>query len=182
MRVFLALNLALALACGCFASFAVAGQNVVPPGHSAASQYTETLPTAEGEAPTAPSHPGSAGGAGSSGNGGASSGGEGSASEAPTPAQVLGAKNARRLEKAGPAGKAAAELAASAGRAGTANAASRASGHPEGSSPVKQVVGQLTGTSGSEGIGMLLPLLIVLTAVLALSFAVVRRRTPNPHD
>jgi len=65
----------------------------VPPGNSAANQYTETLPSAGGD---------SAGG---------DSAGKGKG-KGVTPAQALGAKNAHKLEAEGPAGKAAAELAA----------------------------------------------------------------------
>jgi hypothetical protein len=83
----------------------------VPPGHSGASQYTETLPTAGGEQPTAEIHHGGAtGGAGEGGSsgggstGGGSTGGTTTTGGAPaaTPAATLGARNAKRLEKLGP--------------------------------------------------------------------------------
>jgi hypothetical protein len=93
---------------------------------------------------------------------------------------VLGARNARRLEKAGPEGRAAARLAATSGGTTIQSGAHRSGGHEtSGSSPVKQVVSQLTGTSGSDGIGLLLPLLIVMSAVLAFGFLVTRRRSAS---
>ena len=58
----------------------------VPPGNSAANQYTETLPSAGGD---------SAG-----------------KKKKVTPADAIGAANAKKLEQHGPTGKAAAELAA----------------------------------------------------------------------
>jgi hypothetical protein len=59
----------------------------VPPGNSAANQYTETLPSAGGD-----------------------SGGK--KKDKATPAATLGAGNAKKLEDQGPSGKAAAQLPA----------------------------------------------------------------------
>jgi hypothetical protein len=160
-----------------------AAQHTVPPGHSGASQYTETLPTAGGETPTSSVHSGTAVGGPSDSGGGAGGNGSGGASEATpeiTPTQALGSHNARRLEKLGPEGKAAAQLAASAGAPAAHSAADRGGG--DGSSPVQQVVGELTGTSGSEGMGLLLPLLIAMTAVVAVAFIFTRRRPASPRD
>jgi hypothetical protein len=47
---------------------------------------------------------------------------------------------------------------------------------------VGQVVGELTGTSGSGGMGILLPLLIALSAMFAAGFAFARRRPAQPRD
>jgi hypothetical protein len=163
-----------------------AASKTVPPGHSGASQYTETLPTAGGESPTSsPTHQGAVGSGSDKGGGGGTSGGtttEGGSTETAevTPAQALGAKNARRLEKLGPEGEAAARLAASAG----APAARSTPGHgaSDGSSQVGQVVGELTGTSGSAGMGILLPLLIAMTALVAVAFIFARRRPAGPRN
>ena len=155
-----------------------AAQHAVPPGHSGASQYTETLPTAGGDTPTSSVHAGAA--VGGPGDGGNSSGGATETEAGVTPTQALGAQNAKRLEKLGPEGKAAARLAASAGAPAAHSAASHAGG--TGSSPVQQVVGELTGTSGSEGMGLLLPLLIGMTAVVAVAFILTRRRPASPRD
>jgi hypothetical protein len=168
------------------ASASAAAQPTVPPGHSGASQYTETLPTAGGETPTKPIHQSTGGaGSGKGGGGGGNSSGttEGSTAEpAPqfSPTQALGAKNAKHLEGLGPEGKAAARLAASAGLPAARSEAGHGAG--EGSSPVKQVVGELTGTSSSEGMGILLPLLIVMTALVAVAFIFARRRPARPRS
>jgi hypothetical protein len=174
----------------CVAGSAAAAQGVVAPGHSGNSQYTETLPTAGGETPTegvghqAAGTP-AGGGGNSSGGGDSSGGGEEAAAVtggSPSPAEALGSKNAKRLEKAGPAGKAAAQLAATTSGS-PAGKSTASSGHEgDGSSPVGQVVGQLTGTSTSQGIGLLLPILIVMAAVFALGFVIVRRRPVHPGD
>jgi hypothetical protein len=47
---------------------------------------------------------------------------------------------------------------------------------------VKQVVGELTGTSGSEGMGIILPLLIAMTALVAVAFIFARRRPAAPRN
>lgn len=65
---------------------AATAEYYVPPGNSAANQYTETLPSAGGD---------SAG-----------------KKQKVTPADAIGAENAKELEQRGPAGKAAADLAA----------------------------------------------------------------------
>ncbi|HEX3905131.1 MAG TPA: hypothetical protein VH853_20015 [Polyangia bacterium] len=157
-------------------------RDAVPPGHSGASQYTETLPTGGGETPTSSVHPGGVGGPGDGGGpgGGNSVGGTSGATPEVTPTQALGAHHAKQLEKLGPEGKAAARLAASAGAPAAHAAASHGGG--DGSSPVKQVVGELTGTSSSEGMGILLPLLIVMTALVAVTFIFARRRPASPRD
>ena len=174
---------------------AAAAPRAVPPGHSGASQYTETLPSAGGETPTAeiphgsPSGGPGAGGGNSSGGGGGTSGGatggeaQGGAAAA-TAAEALGSQNAKRLEKLGPEGKAAAGLAAAGGTAAKQAAGNEAAApdHASASSPVKQVVGELTGTSDSGGMGLLLPLLIGMTVLVAGAFLVTRRRPVGPRD
>lgn len=69
----------------------VHAEYLVPPSNSAATQYTEAVPTAGGPKATNPSH---------KGKGGAS------------PKQVLGSRNAQRLDAQGPEGRAVAEVAA----------------------------------------------------------------------
>jgi hypothetical protein len=164
-------------------SSASATPRAVPPGHSGASQYTETLPSAGGEQPTSeidhggPSE-GSVGGDSGSQTGGPTSGG---GAAVPTPTEALGAENARHLEKLGAEGKAAARLAASGGIV-----AKQQPGHGSsagsGTSPVKQVVGELTGTTGSGGMGILLPLLIVMTVLIAAAFVFTHRRPAAPPE
>jgi hypothetical protein len=147
----LLLSVALALP-----TYAQAG---VPPGLSGANQYKETLPGAGGDEPTS-----------ELGAKGAS------------PAQALGHENAARLEALGADGRSAARLAAEGVPRVGAGAGSKASGHvastessPGSSSSVSQVLGQVTGASDSGGMGLLLPLLIAMTAIAATAFGIGRR-------
>ncbi len=127
----------------------------VPPGLSGAEQYVETSPTVTGGKPT------------DSGGGGGRS-----------PAAAIGRANAERLDRMGADGQAAARLAAEgAPKASLTGSAGRESGDPSGSSRVGQVVSQLTGTSGSSGMGLLLPLLIASGAIAATAFGIGRRRS-----
>jgi hypothetical protein len=177
------------------AGTAASAQNV-PPGVSGANQYTETLP--------------GPGGNDAAGGGHLAGGGTGVPKST---AQTLGAKNAHKLEALGPEGKAAAELATQSspaatssssssnstmatghkdgkhagqgagGKAGSSNS-SRSSGAQGGSSGVQQVLGQITGTGGSNSGGMnwLLPLLIGASVVVAATYIFARRRPPRPQD
>jgi hypothetical protein len=143
-------------------SLAAAPPPLVPPGVSGANQYTETLPGPGGNEPTS----------GAKGQGPKS------------PAKALGKGNAKRLESLGPEGRAAAQLAA----VGATNDASRldksgkdsgGQGSPasgNGTSGVGQVLGHLTGTSDSGGMGALLGLLIGAAAIAAGAFVFLRRR------
>jgi hypothetical protein len=160
-----------------------AAQNV-PPGVSGANQYTETLPGPGGN---------SAAGGGTSAGGGASA------------AQTLGAKNARKLEALGPEGKAAAELATDSSPAGSSSKTtghkrgkhsapdsggkagqsdSSGSSNAQGSSGIQQVLGQITGTGGSNSGGMdwLLPLLIGASVVVAATYLFARHRPARTQD
>lgn len=160
---------------GCFA-LALAGPvapvraQVVPPGNPAATQYTETYPSAGGNAST----------------------GKGR-----SPAQALGRREARRLEGMGPQGRAAAEAAAAtapasvgtSARDGAARAASHGGvtrvrtpgavdhreGAGSGSSGVDQVIGQATGASSGD-MGALLPLITLGAIGWAGAYAWRRRR------
>lgn len=150
------------------------GQPVLPPENSAANQYTETLPGAGGNEPT-----------GKIGGGGGGS-----------PKKALGKAHAARLEALGPAGRAAARLAAAAapttfGRQSGAAVAPGAVGkhvgaepaaNPGGKSGLRQILGQITGSSGSGEMGLLLPLLITMAAIAAIAFAVIRRQAATNGD
>lgn len=141
---------------------AAAASGRVPPGNSGANQYTETLPGAGGNKPTR------------------DIGGEGGR----TPAKVLGHANAARLEALGPEGRAAAQLAAKSAPESIAGQPHGEGGvsNPSGSSGLSQVLGQLTGSSDSGGMGLLLPLLIAMTIVGAAAYGLGRRRTARPQD
>ena len=86
---------------------AAGAEYYVPPGNSAATQYTEALPTAGGDRDAAKGK---------------------SKAEQRSPAKVLGSRNARRLEAQGPAGRAAAKLAAETSPAAEAPGAGSGSG------------------------------------------------------
>ena len=162
---------------------------IVPPGNSAATQYTEAFPTAGGPKATRDARGGRA-----------------------TPADVLGAKNARKLEESGAQGREAAELAAatapgsiapatggsaggaSDGRSGGGGAGTPSHGAgpatgtgsnagsqqslPKGSSALDEVIGQATGSSSSSSgeLGLLLPLGIAAVAIWSILFLARRRK------
>lgn len=173
-----------------------AAASLVPPGNSAANQYTETFPTAGGNAEAK---------------------GKGKA----TPGEVLGAGNTRKLDSKGKQGQETAAVVAatappsatgSAGSAETgggsseggeaaggsggkggsggtrAGAGGSATGAPaktsdgtatadaDGSSGFGEVLGQATGSSSSGGIGLLLPLIVLGSVAWAVAFFVRRRR------
>jgi hypothetical protein len=173
--------------------------SVVPPENSAATQYTEAVPTAGGDKETGGGHK-------------------------PAPAKVLGSKNAHKLQSQGKDGREVAQIAAEtapetsqptepssparsepapAGGAGHADQDGGGGGNtspgaahrphaepapthtaqpavdepPDGSSGVGEVIGEATGSSSSGGIGLLLPLAIV--AAIAWAFAYLwRQRRP----
>lgn len=139
---------------GALAAPAYAGaEYYVPPGNSAANQYTETLPSAGGDR-------------------------GGKNKEKATPAATLGAGNAKKLEDQGPSGKAAAQLAAETAPAPvplaeTPSSGSGANGKPagdgkagagpgEGGKPVNgggsstATTAQVDEPSGSSGLGAVL--------------------------
>lgn len=176
-------------------------ETVVPPGNSAATQYTETFPTTGGNAEVNSSL----------GGGGNEKGGGRSADE------VLGSRTANTLEAQGPEGQAVAELATEsapapapetsqggsggssggggAGKAGKGggNAAqgggsgsagvqakpapSLAEQASSGSSGLDEVFSQAFGSS-SGTMGIFLPLVLVLALVWAIAY-VWRRRQPD---
>jgi hypothetical protein len=172
----------------------------VPPGNSAATQYTEAVPTAGGPKATNKSKGG----------------------KTKAPSQVLGSRNTERLDAQGPQGHAAAEVAAATAPATVATAAaetqpattansedsSRSGGqggnsvgphtggagapagdraatktgdtthaqNPSGSSAFGQVVDQATGSGSSGQLGLLLPLLIVAVVVWSVAYLLRQQR------
>jgi hypothetical protein len=170
------------------------GETVVPPGNSAATQYTETFPTAGGNTKVN----GSLGGGGSSHSGGRS------------PAKVLGSNTAEELESHGAEGRTVAALAAesaaggeeeggsgagkkngaggggSSGGSGGGGSAPKAAGGgsgslaseaPAGSSGFSEVLSHATGSSSGE-MGIFLPLVLLAAPLCALAYAW-RRRQPG---
>jgi hypothetical protein len=187
---------ALAVSAVLAAPTAAAAGEVVPPGNSAATQYTEAIPTAGGPRRT----------------------GSGRGRER-SPARVLGARSARELDSRGPAGRAVAEIAAetapavvaeqpgagegsgsgpsSSGRAderraapaqspraqaapSPARQAARQAPLPGGSSGVGAVLAKATGASSSGGTGLLLPLALAATLAWAAAYILRRGRRPAP--
>lgn len=164
----------------------------VPPGNSAATQYTEAVPTAGGPKAT----------------------GNSKHRQSSTPDKVLGKRNAEKLDAQGQEGKEAAEVAAATapdtsavetgsggasqgnGAAGTgdskpengagspsrqddgASSATTRSSDPDGSSALGEVASQVTGSSSSGGIGLLLPLAIVAAVAGAIAYLIRQRRRP----
>lgn len=144
---------------------AAAAPGAVPPGASGANQYTETLPGAGGDEPTHNVKQ------------------KGQGPGAKTPSEALGEENASQLEALGPDGRAAAQLAAAgAPPRAVGGKAEEGTTNPRGSSAVGQILGQLTGTADSEGMGLLLPLLIAAAILAAAGYALGRRRTAAGHD
>lgn len=141
--------------------------NLVPPGNSAATQYTEAFPTAGGNATAG------------KGRGGSRS-----------PSVVLGAGNARRLEAQGEQGRAAAEVAAETapatqmsgakgGKAAGGGGVQASYSQPGGSSGLGEVIAQATGSSSSGRMGLFLPILIAAALAGAGTYWV-RQRTRRP--
>lgn len=175
-------------------------QSVAPPGISGVQQYVETVPTAHGGQPTSSVH-GSSGGPGggggiSSGGGGSGSFGSGSGSISPS--------TQRALASQGAAGRAAAALAAAtgpaaahhrvgtSGRGGHGSAGGNGGGgsngggdlsssassvsHATSTSPVSAVFKALTGSSSDGGMGVLLPIILIVCLLVFSTFAIKRRR------
>jgi hypothetical protein len=173
-----------------------AGAALVPPGNSAANQYTETFPTTGGNA-------------------------EAKGKGKVTPGDVLGSRNAKKLDSAGKRGREAAAVVAAtappaaiapaegggdpgaggggdpgaggggAGAAPTGGAGEDGSATGSGSGPglsqavaegasgssgFSEVLGQATGSSSSGGTGLLLPLIVLASTIGALVFFLRRRR------
>jgi hypothetical protein len=169
----------LALATLCIALLALPGEaaatRTVPPGVSGAAQYMESVPGAGGEESTKAIVE----------EGQAAEGGDSEAT------RKLGTENAAKLEALGPEGESAASLAASsaggngrpggdpvgAGKSAGADGTEEATPpHHSGGSGVGEVVGQLSGSEGSGGMGLVLPLLIAMAVVAAAGYLIGRRR------
>jgi hypothetical protein len=174
-------------------SASAAAAPYVPPGNSAANQYTEAVPTAGGPKAT----------------------GKGKQGKSKSPSKVLGSRNAAKLDAQGAQGRATAELAAAtapvavsesgsgstqaprSGNAGgqgsrgvgpddgatspgqTGNGASQTGKpwiqNPSGSSGLGEVIGHATGSSSGE-LGLLLPLLILAVVIWSVAYALRQRR------
>jgi hypothetical protein len=200
-------NSPLRMAIGAAAMFALltlpsaaVAETVVPPGNSAATQYTETFPTPGGNAKVN----------GSIGEGGGSSHGGGQ-----SPSKALGSHTAEQLESHGQEGRTVAALAAEAtpstggeeggesghagkgggtvgggggsgGANGTSGGSSKGGGGsggslsseaPAGSSGFSEVLSHATGSSSGE-MGIFLPLVLLAAPLCALAYAW-RRRQPG---
>lgn len=179
---------------------ASAAETIVPPGNSAATQYTEQFPTAGGNAK---SNTGINGGGGKA------------------PSKVLGSKNAQKLESKGHVGEEVATLAAETapvsatpsggsghhakgngnkasggngangqnGAGNTGGDSGEVSGGPRpagstapdtssGSSGLGEVLGQATGSSSGE-LGLFLPLILLGTVIWSLYY--LRRERREVH-
>ena len=163
-RQLLSVALCVGLLASCAPAALAQGTNA-PPGNSGIDQYLETVPEAGGNRPRRD--------------------GDG--------ASRLPARTVQRLKKAGADGKAVAELVASTGtarsgcqaspseRSGTKSGAKRDPGASGGSSspPSSSVPGTIAAPtvsgSGSGGLGIVLPLLLALSAFGAVFFALRRR-------
>jgi hypothetical protein len=134
----LTLGVLLAPAAGAHGHHGGGSKTYVPPGLSAASQYTEVVPTAGGGSSSV-----SSGGSGSEGSG------------SPLPSSVV-----QQLNHSGSAGKAAAKLAA----AGTpTRAVHKPTSRVAPASATASVVGAI---AGSEGGGVLLPVVLIGSIVV----------------
>jgi hypothetical protein len=183
-RVAIALAFVLAVPATAEAS----NRTIAPPGNSGVGQYVETVPTAGGGRPTDTVHPG--GGAGHSGGpGGTSSGGPSGTSGGSGGGgggSAITASTAHALAQQGPVGAAAAALAEatapqkprssaranSPGPAGSIPAASAS----QGSSPAASVFKALSGSTSGGGLGPVLPIVLIGSALAAAVLALMRRR------
>jgi len=167
---------------------AATAEYLVPPSNSAATQYTEALPT----------------------SGGNSDAERRDRKQDRSPSEVLGPRNARQLEDQGEAGREAAEFVAETapgdatpqpedstgsgegsggggaegygteeenGTVGGIGGGDGGDGGPSGSSGLGEVAAQATGSPSGQ-LGLLLPLAIVGAAAWALGFALRQRNRP----
>lgn len=168
---------------------AASAEEVVPPGNSAATQYTEAFPTAGGQRNSRNRS-------------------KGGPRRDRSPSAVLGKRAAGKLAARGATGRAAAEAAAATappsavraapavGDAGTEATSPRdVSRQPENrsgakapaplpdpgdsSGPAAAAIGQATGLSSVGDFGPLLPLLIAAAVLWALVYAARQRRRPT---
>jgi hypothetical protein len=161
------------------ASAPAKNRTYAPPGNSGVNQYVESVPTAGGKKPANSVHAG----------GGSGGGGGGSSSSIPASTQ-------QQFARQGAAGRAAIALAqatapsggsasARTGRHGSGrsgNGATTGSASPgtaprtaAGFSPVSSLLKTFTGSTAG-GLGALLPIILVVSAVGAMAMAIFRRR------
>jgi hypothetical protein len=139
------------------------GPKYVPPNQSAASQYTEDVPTAGGNTPSS----------GVGGRGGGSSPGPGSG------AGSISAKTLHQLDQSGSTGAAAASLARSLApvrRAPALRPAASTTSGVEAGAPAAQVIKTLGGSDAGGGIGFLLPAILVISLLVATGLGLMRIR------
>lgn len=172
----------LALAIMSFAAPGVAGAApVIPPGNSAATQYTEALPTAGGPKGTAHTE---------------------ERGRERSPHEVLGDRKVRRLQAQGAEGRTVAQVVAETAPTSLSRSSVDSGGKPKGSddqegqransggsaarpaensgsSGLSEVAAQATGSSSSGQMGFLLPLLIVATLVWASIYWSRQRKPPT---
>jgi hypothetical protein len=182
----------------CTLAFCAAAQasapnkSTTPNGNGAVKQYLESVPTDQGNSPTSSlrghgtHHSGGAGGVtggGGGGTGGTGSTGTGtpsSGSNTGGASNLVAASTRRSLDKHGAAGKAAAALAVntapvvSQGQGDTGSQSQSPS--PSGSSALGSLVSAVTGSASNGGLGLLLPVILVVVLFGTTAFAVLRRR------
>jgi predicted small lipoprotein YifL len=166
----------------------------VPPNQSAASQYTEDVPTAGGATPSSSVHHTITPGSGSGGsNGGGSAGSGSSGSGAASSGSTISGSTLSAMTKNGSTGTAAASVAealapkssstkahaSSTGKAAKRSTRTKLSNSPpvteaRGSSPAGQVIKTLAGSDAGSGVGVLLPIILIGSLVLATVLGVAR--------
>jgi len=168
-----------------FPSVAAAkNHTVAPPGNSAVQQYVETFPTANGGQPTNSVHhgggPGESGRSGGSGGPGGSAGGSGSGASG---SSVIPAATQQALRSQGSEGRAAAAVLGATApsgvghlRGGGSAKASAPASPGGGISPTSAVVKALTGSGSGGGLGVLLPIILVSSLLLASVLGILRHR------
>jgi hypothetical protein len=137
-----------------------------PPGNSGVSQYMEDIPTASGGKPSSSVVIPPGGGSGGSGR----SGGSGGAPSSSVPSSV-----SQKLDSDGSSGKQADALAKTTGElsgSGHVHQVVRAAAAP----PSRQVLSALDGSTGGGGLGVLLPVILIGSLVIASVAGLLRRR------
>lgn len=161
----------------------------VPPGQSAASQYTEDVPTAGGNRPTSSIHRPASGPTGSGHGGGPSSGATspitrgtahqmsstpaGSAAVALAQALTPTVPSSSRIRHHPPTGPHSPRSPSHRHQARTVSTA--AAVH----APAAQVLRTLTGADAGSGIGVLFPIILISSLLLATGVGLLRLRRPG---
>lgn len=139
------------------ASLAQAPQTNAPPGNSAIDEYLETVPGATGNAPPRPLE-------GSDGGGG------------------LSAAERARLEALGPDGETlanAVDATSPAKPKGSSTSSEPAAPQGDGRSPLDAVAGTIGGSDGGDGMGIVLPAILIGSLLAAIAFVLLRRRAAS---